>query len=74
MRLLRLTSEIKEKEREVQKLHEAERKAYKTYAQSRTKLMSKNYQDLQKNKTKKWYNSWVKSADELQALAVSDCL
>ncbi|KAJ4381516.1 hypothetical protein N0V86_002876 [Didymella sp. IMI 355093] len=67
-RILKLTSEIKERQQDLEKLYKAEKKSYKTYVRARTKLMSKKYQSLQDKKTKKWYNLWVKSINELHTL------
>lgn len=72
MRLQDLTREIKEKESEVEALRAADRTAYKTYVRARTKLMSKKYRNMEDEGTKKWYNLWIRCADELQALAVSN--
>lgn len=34
--------------------------------------MSKRYREMQAEGTKKWYNLWVKCADDLQTLSVSE--
>ncbi|KAJ4339344.1 hypothetical protein N0V87_003281 [Didymella glomerata] len=67
-RFQKITTEIKEQQQLVKKLHKAEEKAYKIYVRARAKLMSKKHQDLQNNEAKKWYNFWVKSVAELQSL------
>ena len=73
-RLVTLTADIREQQQLVKNLHKAENKTYKTYVRARANLMSKKHHDVQNKKTKKWYNLWVNSVAELQALVVSACL
>ncbi|KAL1594866.1 hypothetical protein SLS59_008679 [Nothophoma quercina] len=64
-----LTHEIKQKEKQVEALHAADRTAYKSYKRTRAKLASRKYRSLQDKGAKEWYTLWIKCADELKALS-----